>query len=351
MTRAKTTSGGKTRRAGTVSEKKSHGDSSVIILDGSEPIVEVTDLPELVPLQIAVHETAPQLTAVAQAITSAGHVLTLGTSGKEGVAKIRETVTDGQIDVVLVGLPGGESIIDAALALEPRRPVIIAACSGSATDAVQRASAAGADLATARPHDVEKLAPVLLAASRLVELRRAMTTARGSEAVLRSRLDQLSDGDAGGLQPFELFQRALELELKRAKRFKYPLSVALFAVEIPPPPPPPGVRGILRARAGNALIHSIRDIDMATEIDQERFLVLLPYTDLTGAAEVARRIIAAVADGDPVVATGRTFAPKLVGAVAGGSPGQQVSFSKLMRDATRTLEQARKDGADLAVSL
>jgi len=350
MSRARTGGGGKVRRASTKGDKKSHADSSLIILDGSEPIVEITELPELYPLQIAVHETAAHLTSVAPAISLAGHVLALGTSGKDGIARIREAVIAGRIDVVLVGIPGGEAIIDAALALEPRRPVIIASCAGSATDAVDRASAAGADLVTVRPHDVEKLAPVLLAAGRLVEQRRAVTTARGSEAVLRSRLDRLAEGDPGGLQPFELFQRALELELKRAKRFKYSLSVALFAVEIPPPPPPPGVRGILRARAGNALIHSIRDIDTATEIDQERFLVLLPYTDLTGAAEVARRIIAAVADGAPVIATGRSFAPRVVGSVAGGNPGQQVSFSKLMRDATRALEEARRDGAELAVS-
>ena len=90
--------------------------------------------------------------------------------------------------------------------------------------------------------------------------------------------------EPGGLQPFELFQRALELEIKRARRYEYPLSVALFAVELEPPPPPPGMRGILRARAGNALIHTIRDIDLATQLDHERFLVLLPYTDLAGAA-------------------------------------------------------------------
>ena len=78
-----------------------------------------------------------------------------------------------------------------------------------------------------------------------------------------------------------MFQRVLELEIKRAKRYEYPLSVALFAVEVAPPPPP-GIRGILRARAGNALINAIRDIDIATQLDHERFLVLLPYTDLKG---------------------------------------------------------------------
>lgn len=51
-----------------------------------------------------------------------------------------------------------------------------------------------------------------------------------------------------------------------------------------------------------------------------------------------------------LLATGRSFAPRVVGSVVGGNPGQQVSFSKLMRDATRALEEARRDGAELAVS-
>ena len=111
------------------------------------------------------------------------------------------------------------------------------------------------------------------------------------------------------------------------------------------------MRGILRARAGNALIHSIRDIDLATEVDHERFLVLLPYTNLAGAAEVARRILRAVTTGNPITAGGKQFPPKIVGSVAGGQPGQPVSFSRLMRDATHALEQARRDGAELAVPM
>jgi hypothetical protein len=60
-------------------------------------------------------------------------------------------------------------------------------------------------------------------------------------------------------------------------------------------------------------------------------------------------VIAAVAAGDPVVAAGRSCPPRVVGAVAGALPGQALSFAKLMKDATRALEQARRDGAELAV--
>lgn len=360
MTRAKTQ--GPKPRAGTASEKVARprrADSSALVTGalpairaqsvGEEQLVEITELPELPTLQLGVYESAPYVQPASAAIVAAGHVVVAAGTGREGLEKIRVAVASGQLDAVLIAIPGGEPIIDAALALAPRTPVVIAACAGSAVEAIARAHAVGADLAVVRPHDLERLAPVLFAAARLVDQRRALTTARGSESLLRARLENLTEGDGPGLQPFELFQRVLELELKRAKRYQYPLSVALFAVEIPPPAPPPGVRGILRARVGNAIIHSIRDIDLATEIDQERFLVLLPYTDLSGAAGVARRVIAAVTEGAPVVAMGRSFAPGITGAVAGAKPGQQLSFGKLMRDATRALEQARRDGAELAV--
>ncbi len=181
--------------------------------------------------------------AAAQAIASAGHAVVANAAGEEGLETIKDAITEGGLDAVLVTLPGGEPLIDVALALEPRRPVVIAAVGGAAPDAIARAQTSGADLVAVRPHDAERLAPVLLAVARLVELRRELTNARGSEAVLRSRLEDLTDANTTGLQPFALFKRALEVELKRARRYKYPLAVAMFAVDVPPPAPPPGVRG------------------------------------------------------------------------------------------------------------
>jgi GGDEF domain-containing protein len=313
-------------------------------------LVEETVLPEVPTLRFAVLEDAAHVATAQSAIVAAGHTLAGSASGASGVARIQEIVSNGGADAILVALPGGEKLIDAALALAPRRPIAIAAVSASSVAAARRATDAGADLVAPRPHDVDRLAPILLAAARLHAERHAALAARGSEQLLRARLDQIAEGEPGGLETSEMFQRVLEREIKRARRFEYPLSVALFAVDIAPPPPPPGIRGILRARAGNALVHAIRDIDLATQLDHERFLVLLPYTDLSNAATVARRVIAAVGAGEAVVAAGRSFPPRVVGAVAGGRVGAEpLSFAKLVKDATRALEQARKDGAELAV--
>jgi DNA-binding NarL/FixJ family response regulator len=314
--------------------------------------VAETVLPELPALRFAVFEDGAHLAAAQAAITAAGHSVAIGGAGGDAVRRVLDAIQRGHVDAVLVALaptPGpATQIVDAALALEPRRPIVIAAPLGDSSSAARRAIAAGADLVTMRPHDADRLGAIVLAAARLHVERTAAAMARGNEQVLRARLDEIAD-DSRGLQPMEVFQRVLELEIRRARRYEYPLSVALFAVEIAPPPPPPGIRGILRARAGNALIHTIRDIDLATQLDHERFLVLLPYTDLAGATGLGRRVIAAVAELDPVVSAGRAFPPRLVGAVAGGKPGSALSFGKLMKDVSRALEQARRDGAELAV--
>jgi hypothetical protein len=300
-------------------------------------------------MRVAVLEDSVHLGSVQSAISAAGHQVLVAASGRDGARKIIDTLRERTVDVVLVALPGGDSVIDAVLAHEGTRPVILACVDGSPLAATQRAVTANADLVALRPHDVSSLAPLLFAAARLAIERRVTAAVRGAEQALRARLDELADPEPRGLLPFEMFQRVLELEIKRAKRFEYALSVALFYADVSGPPPPPGIRGILRARAGNALIHTVRDIDVATQLDHERFLVLLPYTDLKGASGLARRVIAAVGAIDPVVTAGRSMSPKLVGAVATAKLTQAVSFAKLVKDVSRALDGARKDGADLAV--
>jgi hypothetical protein len=308
--------------------------------------VILEELPRVGPLRMLVLEAAPHLAAAQAAITAAGHVVVIGASGRDGFDKVRPAI--GEVDALLVGLPGGEPLIDAALARGSDRPVVIAASTAGALEAVRRASAAGADLATVRPHDIERLAPLLFAAGRLVAHHRRLAVP-SVDAALDGALDELSEPEPATLQPLEGFQQAFELELDRARRYGYPLAVGMFGLDVAAPPPPPGVRGILRARAGNALVHAIRDIDVATELEHERFLVMMPHTDRLAGAELARRILGAVAASDPVIAAGRTFALKLVGAVAGARPEEPAGLGQLIEDAAQLLEQAQATGASLAV--
>jgi GGDEF domain-containing protein len=299
-------------------------------------------------LHVAVYEGAEYLAGAEEAIVRAGHAAVIATTGKDGVASLMQALSTGYLDAVIVGVPGGEAVIDAAHAVTPRRPVIIAACSGRGSDAAAQANEAGADLVAIRPHDPERLAPVLLGAARLLEDRRNLRRRRNTGREL-GRIE-VSDADVRGLQPFEAFQRVLEIELKSARRHHHPLAVGLFALDVPQPTPPKAVMKDLKARVGEALIRSIRDVDLATELDGDKFLMLLPYTDLNVATDVARRIINSVGQSPEIAVGGRTIRPRLFGAVAGAKAGQQPSFARLMRDAARALDEARKGGSELAVS-
>ncbi len=293
--------------------------------DGGEVI---TELPVL---RVGVFEDATHLRSLQSAIGAAGHVVAIAATGHEGRGHVLAAVRGGELDAVFVAIPGGEPIIDAALALEGQRPVVIASVDGSALAAVNRASSVGADLVALRPHEVGTIAPVMLAANRLTIERKLA-----------------ADPEPRGLVTYEAFQRILELAIVRAQKLDYPLSVVLFSVDVQPLPPP-GIGGIVRARAGNALIHSIREIDVATRLEGDRFLVLLPYTDLKRAASLAQKVIASVNAGEPVISGGRGYPPLITGAAVAAHLDQPLSFARLLKDAMRTLEQARKDGADLAV--
>lgn len=368
--------GRRTRVRGQTQGDKDRPSKRAIMLPGTDPferilddeIVESTDVPPVPQLRLLVLETATHLAAAQGAIAAAGHVVVIGASGRDAITKLAESL--GEVDALLVGLPGSEPLIEMAIG-HPRRPIVIAASTCGASEAVRRAVVVGADLATARPHDVERLAPTLLAAARLLELRRQRANAAADAAVgdmidglidpatttpmahfgevdAVDEISEIHEIEHSGLVSFAQFSDAAVRELARAKRNGYPLTLAMFSVELAPPAPPDVLRGIVRARCGNALVNALRDIDLATAVEHERFLVLMPLTDRQAGAEVARRIIVAVASGDPVVAGGRAFPPKVIGGVVaarGGEPG----FDALVADVTQLLEQAQVTGASLAV--
>lgn len=338
-----------TRRPTSRSERRA--DTAIPIDD--DQLVEVDELGPQPRARIAIHElTAGQL-GLARAIALAGHhVVVAAGAGDAGITAVTEALaSEPPLDVILAALPGGAPIIDRARALGANRPVVIASGTAPASATARDAIGAGAELYTIRPHDPERLAPVLLAAARLAEERRSLSTARGTEAVLRSRLEDYGKADtATGFQRFEFFQRVLELELKRAKRYGYALSVLLLGQLPARPAPPRDVVGTLRIRAAQAIAKAVRDIDMPVEIGDDRFLVLLPYTDLAGAEHVARRAIASVAAHPPVAAGGRAWTTRVAGGVAGLRAGQPVSFAKLMKDASTALRAAIDQQAPVVVA-
>lgn len=313
-------------------------------------LLEVAELGPPPRATVAIHDGTAEDVAKAKAtVESLGHTLLGVGSGPSGVARIVKLIReDKPPHVVVVGLPGGDAIVDAALAMAPHRPVLIAAVGGPASTAPYRAHAAGADLVTARPHDLEHLGPTLMAAAALSIERARVLHLQATESMLRARVDQETDA-ATGFHTVERFKKVLELELKRARRFSYALSVCNLAMVPRSPPPPPAVVQEMRVRTTAAIREAIRDIDFPVEIADDRFLVLLPYTDSEGAAAVAKRILAGVAE-VRVRANGRQFMPMIAAGVAGIAPGGPVSMAALMRDAGEALKDALRRSVALVIA-
>ena len=308
-----------------------------------EQVIEIAPLAPMPTARVAIHEASTDAVAQARAaVIAQGFVVAYAGVGAAAIAEInRRLAGDAMPDVVVVGLPAGAAILDAARALEPRRPVLVAAVTGSGQAAAERAHGAGADLVAPRPHEVERLGPVLFAAAKLADERRRALASRGNELRLRERLDRVTQVDpATGLQPMEFFQRALELELKRARRYGYALSVCMVRLTAVG-----AASAELRAQAMTALAATVRDIDLPVEIGGDRVLILLPYTDAVGAASVARRAVAAIAT------VGRSGARmSALAGVAGGIGGAELSLAALMRSAAAALREAERGDGTVVVA-
>lgn len=159
------------------------------------------------------------------------------------------------------------------------------------------------------------------------------------EAVLARREAEGSD--------LAFLKKLLFVEVKRSKRYGYPLSLALLEIDAWE-----NVRSKLGARQRTALLAdllglvkaSLRDIDLAVPFADERLVVLMPHTGADGAVRVARRLCAKIRD--------RTGAPLLTASagVASHAGDGTVSFGGLVKRAGEALARARAQGGDRAES-
>jgi len=97
----------------------------------------------------------------------------------------------------------------------------------------------------------------------------------------------------------DLFHSFLALEIRRADRYGFPLSVLSIGVDPLPPNIPNAWRLSLEKQLGEALTDAIRrcvrDIDVSAALSLEEVGVLMPHTDAHGARIVAERVRQAVA--------------------------------------------------------
>ena len=217
--------------------------------------------------------------------------------------------------------------------------------------AERKALELGGDGGFSRPISRDNFALVLGMAERIAAARRDVSQLRQQAAELGERLERLGDVRPGQrFYHYEFFKHLLLVEIRRAKRYKYPLSVCL--VELDPYRLPPGhlmARREIRAGVARAVSESIRDIDIPVYVGGELILIVLPHTPMSGAKKVARRVARLIREGMYPVGDDVQHITASIG-VSGLDENRRLSFSQLIREAQKALESARNKGGDRIVA-
>ena len=306
--------------------------------------------PPQLPTTVAIYERVRAHSASARdTVRALGYRLAIEATKSAVLSRLRGPERP---HVLLLGMPDGVDILTAALAQGDDRPITVLAYGCSPAEAMMQCSEAGADLFVIRPHSPHTLAAVLHSAATLANQRSREIAQQGTQEVLRSRLSRYGEADSTtGFQHFDFFKQLLARELKRARRYRYPLGVCLVAVDAlaEDSPAPAQVTQLLRIRVASAIAACIRDIDLPVDYTHDRFLLFLPYTDLAGAERVAHRVAASVAQHGQLCHEGISYRLSVSIGVSAQRAGRQISFAKLMRDAGAAVRAAQLKGGGRVV--
>ncbi|MFH2006736.1 MAG: diguanylate cyclase, partial [bacterium] len=136
-------------------------------------------------------------------------------------------------------------------------------------------------------------------------------------------------------------------ELKRSKRYSFPLSLMLVAYDNSDEICGSEYERQLFSDLARIIRQGVRDIDIPITFSEETILVLMPHTDLDGAHVVADRIreqAAALPDTYGVVDETTVS----VGVVCSQS-APRLEFGAMMQQVTRALREAKRAGGDQVV--
>jgi diguanylate cyclase (GGDEF)-like protein len=222
-------------------------------------------------------------------------------------------------------------------ALRPTCPVVMVFFP-DAPDPVRDAEEAGADAwiqAPFTPAAVGTLAHAMLGVHelrvRLVQMEKELKAAADKQATASE---------------FEVLKKLLLIEVKRSRRYRYPVAfllVGVDALEARAAALPPEKRTQLLALVLRQIASTVRDIDLAVPSSEGRFLVFLSHTPREGARVAASRIVQRASK------IGMKAPLTVSVGLACYQPGPEsdrISFGALMREAAENLKRAQKAGGN-----
>lgn len=144
---------------------------------------------------------------------------------------------------------------------------------------------------------------------------------------------------------FAHFKEVLFVEVKRARRYGFPLALALISFD----PVQGEMNGELLTQLMGGLAlsirRSLRDTDYPVQYSVDRVLLLMPHTDLAGSLIVARRICERVSRAT-LQTDDTVIHPTISVGVAAGEPGREYNFSDLVRQAQDGMTAAMARGGN-----
>lgn len=281
--------------------------------------------------------TEPLATTLRSALAGAGHEVMAVTTADAAMTVVRDR------DPGAVFASASEVFNAAALCqrihqIRPTCPVVMVFFPDADHPEAQ-ARAAGADGFLVAPLTAGTVASTAETMLRLRDLRERLDRLEGD---VRSRVErrvvQSSD--------FDLFKQLLLMEVKRSRRYQYPVAFLLVGID-ELAERTAGLDVERRVAVGASVLKlistTVRDVDFTVPSSEGRFLVFLTHTPPEGAITAATRIRERVARLD--------VKPKLTASVGvacyvPGSSSERISFGLLMRDAVANLERAQKAGGD-----
>jgi two-component system, cell cycle response regulator len=231
---------------------------------------------------------------------------------------------------------------------DPRIPVVLMCAEDS--DGLPAAKSAAADNLLFRP---VKRAELLFCARAMIRLNEALTQPPRSSGATPSGDEITGKSQSSRLSQFEFFKAFLSVEIKRARRYGFPLSVMLTSLDRMGEIEKVHGQRVLRHLLGGlarAIRRSVRDIDIPVTLRDDTILVLMPHTDAEGAAAVAERVRQRIRrsvyrENDlvirPTISIGETTYDR----------NGDRNFSQVVRRASKALRDAFRKGGDQVVVL
>lgn len=266
----------------------------------------------------------------------------------------KETLQQSQITGVLANheLPGTPSGLELCRFVkeqhDPRIPYVLM-CTEE-TDGLTLLRSAGADNVLYRP---VKRAELLYCARGMVRLAEALSQPPRQGGATPSADEVTGKSQSSKLSQFEFFKAFLSVEIKRARRYGFPLSVMLTSLDRMDQIEKVHGQRVLRHLLGGlarAIRRSVRDIDIPVTLRDDTILVLMPHTDAEGAAAVAERVRQRIRrsvyrENDlvirPSISIGETTYDR----------NTDRNFSQVVRRASKAMREAFRKGGDQVVVL